>query len=313
MIETLCALPLVSALLSACLPPLPLATGYVVGEYVLVAPVTTARIESLNVAVGERVAAGQVLATIESEDAEIAVASAEAEVHRAEAQLADLQEGSRPEEIAALEAAVASARAKRESSAREADRQERLREQGVISAAQLDSAHSAADIAAAALAEAEARLESARLPAREQQIAAASASVAVAEASLAASRWQLAQRVLHATAAGTIADVLRRAGEVASPSAPVVSLLPDGAVRLRLFVPEADFPALSVGTSLAVTCDGCEALTAHVVWIADHAEFTPPVIFSQDARQKLVFMVEAVPDDPAVLKPGQIVDVDLAP
>lgn len=313
MAEVLCALPFAAALFGFCAPPLPLATGYVEGEFVQVAPLATARIEGLAVRRGDRIEPGQVLAEVEDEDASIAVASAEVAVKRARAELADLQEGSRPEEIAALEAAVTAARAHAERTTREADRQTRLSEQRVTSQAQLEAARGAADMAVAAVAEAEARLETARLPARAQRIAAARAAVTQAEAGLEAGRWQLAQRRLRANAAGTVTDILRHPGEVAGPSAPVLTYLPDGAVKLRVFLPEAALASIAVGTRLAVDCDGCQRIEARVTWIADHAEFTPPVIYSREARQKLVYMVEAIPTANGSLKPGQIVEVRALP
>jgi HlyD family secretion protein len=85
-------------------------------------------------------------------------------------------------------------------------------------------------------------------------------------------------------------------------------------VKLRLYVPEPDLSAVSVGTRLTLTCDGCAGpMAATVTYVSDHAEFTPPVIYSNEARQKLVYLVEARPDDGAGLKPGQIVEVQAAP
>lgn len=313
MVELLCSVPLVSALLGACGPPPPLATGYVEGEFVDIAPLANARIKAVSVARGDRVEPGAVLAEVEDEDARIALASAEAAVHRAAAELADLQEGSRPEEIAALEAAVAAAAANADRSRREADRQARLGAQRVTSQAQLEDARSAADMAEAAVAEAEARLQTARLPARPQRIAAAHAALAGARAAREASGWQLSERQLRARSAGTVTDILRHPGEVAGPAAPVLTYLPHDAVKLRVFLPEAALASVEIGTRLSVTCDGCPTLSAHVTWIAAGPEFTPPVIYSREARQKLVYMVEAGPDVAGLLKPGQIVEVRVAP
>ena len=67
------------------------------------------------------------------------------------------------------------------------------------------------------------------------------------------------------------------------------------------------------GFALGVACDGCPPLSAVVTHVADEAEFTPPVIYSRDARQKLVYRVEARPEGEAELKPGQIVEVRRAP
>ena len=95
----------------------------------------------------------------------------------------------------------------------------------------------------------------------------------------------------------------------------MVALLPDGAVKLRFFVPPSALPRLAPGDTVQVGCDGCpDGLTARVSFVATQAEFTPPVIYSNESRSKLVFMVEARPQGEAVraLRPGQPIDVRLA-
>ena len=167
-----CAVPLLSALFASCAAPLPLATGYVEGEYDLVAPVATARVDKLQVARGDRVAAGAVLVQMEHRDAEIALAQASAGLAQAESQLADLKQGRRPEEIAVLEAALASAKAQEANAQRELDRSQRLSDRGIAPQADLDTARTALDVAQAAVAQAVANLAVAKLPARDDQIAA---------------------------------------------------------------------------------------------------------------------------------------------
>lgn len=97
-----CAVALISALFSACTPLPPFATGYAEGEYVLIAPVSTAQISGLSVARGDHVAAGQGLVAMERQDAEIAVAQPETAAPRAESQLANLRQGKRSEEIGVI-------------------------------------------------------------------------------------------------------------------------------------------------------------------------------------------------------------------
>ena len=94
----------------------------------------------------------------------------------------------------------------------------------------------------------------------------------------------------------------------------MLSVLPDGAFKLRVYVPETALSSIRVGAGLMVRCDGCgEGMRATVSYISPDPEFTPPVIYSLENRQKLVYLVEARPDDDAwALTPGQIVDVDLA-
>lgn len=310
--DFLCTLVLVGSLLPGCAGAPPLATGYVEGDYVALAPPVTARITELRVRRGDRVEAGQGLGAVEMRDAELALAAAEAARARAASQLADLESGARAPEIAAAEAALASARAEAQRAAREAARQEQLARQRTSSQAQLDAARTAAQVAGAAMQAAQARLDLARLPARPDALAAARAALAEAEANRQALAWQVGQRMLTAPATGIVADVLRRPGEMAGPAAPVLVLLPDGATVLRFFVPEAALASLALGTRLEVACDGCKPGRATVSFIADEAEFTPPVIYSRDSRQKLVYRVEARPDPGSDLKPGQIIEIRLA-
>lgn len=313
MADFLCAIPLAASLFAACAAPPPLATGYVEGEYVAVTPLATARIVEVPVRLGERVGKGAVLARVDDADAAIALAAAEAALARAESELANLREGSRTAELAVMEAAAVSARANAARTEKEAARQKRLLRENARSEAQYDAAQAAADMAAAAVTEAEARLAVARLPAREHQIEAARAAVEKARADRDAARWTLDQRRLLAPSGGTVTDIVRHAGEIAGPAMPVLTFLPDGAVKLRLYVAQGDLASIGPDTRLSVSCDGCPPLSAVVTHVADEAEFTPPVIYSREARQKLVYRVEARPDAAARLKPGQIVEVRREP
>ncbi|MCB1381743.1 MAG: HlyD family efflux transporter periplasmic adaptor subunit [Notoacmeibacter sp.] len=309
----LCSLPLLSGFLAACGGSAPLASGYMEGDFVLVAPVETARLESLDVRRGSRVEKGAVLGAMERRDAELELARTRAALAQSQNQLADLKIGKRAEEIAVLEAALNSARVQAGERGRTVQRLADLARRGTIAQSAYDDAVSARDVANAAVAQAEANLSVARLPARPGQIEAAEAAVAQARSAVEAAEWRLGQRVLVAPAAGSVTDIIRNPGELAGPQAPVLSLLPDGAVKLRVYLGEPDMARVHLGTKLVLTCDGCAgAMKAEVSYVAREPEFTPPVIYSLENRQKLVFLVEARPDAAAAsLKPGQIVDVFL--
>jgi len=291
---------------------MPFATGYVEGNYVQIAPVATAQILALTVTSGDRVTSGQPLVELEKRDAEIALAQAEAAMSRADSQLANLRQGKRPEEIRVIEASLASARAQAEEARRTADRLLGLAGRGVATETQRDDAATAAAVAEARVTEIEANLAVAQLPARPDEIAASEAALREATAARDHARWQLEKRDLTAPSGGVVTDIIRRPGEIAVAGQPVLALLPDGAIRLRLYVPEADIARVAPGDRLALSCDGCPpGLAATVSYVADGPEFTPPVIYSVDSRQKLVYLVEATPAEGSGLKPGQIIDVDL--
>ena len=94
--------------------------------------------------------------------------------------------------------------------------------------------------------------------------------------------------------------------------APVVSLLPPQNILVRFFVPEAVLSSVHRGDQLALLCDGCPRdLAATISFVSPQAEYTPPVIYSQSSRAKLVYLIEARPSpvQAALLNPGQPIEV----
>jgi HlyD family secretion protein len=312
-VSLFCSIPFAASLFAACAGPPPLAVGYVEGDFVLLAPIEVAQVQSIAVGRGDRVEAGDTVAEMETDDARIAAAQAEAALAQAQAELANLQIGKRPEEIAVLEAMVRSAEAEAEENRRVLARARDLLKRGTASQAAFDEAQTAVEVGEARINQARANLAVARLPARPEEIKAAENQVKQATAELDQARWRLAKRALTAPASGRIDDVIRNPGDLAGPSAPVISMLPDGAVKLSLFVPETSFSSVAVGKLLNVHCDGCpDGLQARISYVSPDPEFTPPVIYSLETRQKLVYLVEARPvGDKSRLQPGQIVDVEL--
>jgi HlyD family secretion protein len=310
-----CAIPLIASLFSVCADDgPPRAVGYVESEHVLLAPNATAQLLALNVRRGDAVTSGMVLARMEDADAKIAVEQAKASLAQAQAQLADLREGKRPEEIGVLEATLNSATAQAREAERVANRLLGLSKRGIASAADLDSANTNLETTRAMVGQANANLAVARLPARAQTIAAAEQQVKGAKASLDAAEWHLAQRTIISPAQGVVSDIIRNPGDIVGPQAPVLDILPDGAVKIRLYFPEKELAKIKPGTSLVIHCDGCpKGLEADVSYISDEPEFTPPVIYSLENRQKLVFLIEAQEKGGGnILKPGQIVDASIA-
>lgn len=314
MMELICALPVLASLFGACEPSPGIAVGYVEGEYVLITPIEAAQIETVEVERGDSVETGEVMARLERRDAEIAVAQARAALAQAESQVADLMVGKRPEEIAAIRASLNSARAQAVEARRVLDRQKDLLDQGITSQANYDTAETSLELANAKVTELEANLTVAQLPARPDTIAAARAAVEQARAAHENAKWRLGKRTVQSPVDGRVFDIIRNPGETAGPQAPIVSILPAGATKLRLYIPEPALADIAIGTKLSVRCDGCDPdMHATVYYIADEPEFTPPVIYSLDNRQKLEYLVEALPDPTArALKPGQIVDAYLA-
>ena len=140
----------------------------------------------------------------------------------------------------------------------------------------------------------------------------AEAALRQAQANLAWSETRVGRRSAYSPADGTIEQVYYRVGETVSAGKPVVALLPPKNLKMRFFVPEPVLPKIKYGESVAISCDGCEkGLTAKISFIARSAEYTPPVIYSLDERSKLVYLVEARPDQPEKFRVGQPITVTL--
>jgi HlyD family secretion protein len=293
----------------------PSAQGYVEGEFVRVAAQSSGTLERLLVARGDQVREGDLLFALEATDERAAREQAAADLRAAEARLADLRKGKRQPEIEVIAAQKAQAEAMRDLSAIQLRRQQQLVGTSAASKEQLDSARASYERDVARVNELAAQLEVARLAARSDEIDAAEAAVAAAKAALARAEWQLDQRQGKAPAAAEVTDTLYRPGEYVTLGAPIVELLPPANVKLRFFVPEPLLGGLAVGDEVTFDCDGCPPkLGARISFIAPEAEYTPPVIYSRESRDKLVYLVEAAPDAGAPrLHPGQPVDVRLAP
>lgn len=289
--------------------------GYLEGEYVYVAPALAGRVESLAVTKGASVTAGAPLFALER-DAELATErEARGRLAQAKARLEDLKKGQRPSERAAVEARVAQARTAAELAGREFTRSTALHRQNVISEDELDRARLSERRAREAVAELEAQLATAELGARSDAITAAEAEVATAVAALERADWSVAQKELRAPADALVFDTIFRAGEFVAAGQPVISLLPPANIRARFYVAETAVANWRLGQRVNVRIDGVAApVEARVTFVSPQAEFTPPVIYSREARAKLVFRLEAsfAPADGAKLHPGQPVEVTAA-
>jgi HlyD family secretion protein len=261
--------------------------GYGEGQYVYVSSLDPGRIEALYVAEGDSVEAGAVLARLDAGRAADSAASANAQAAAA----AVRSTGALADAVRRADADAALAHAN-------LVRAQALFARGFVAKARIDADAAAARAADAAAAQARA----------EQRAAGGETRAAAAEARLA--RTRVADMALAAPAAGRIERIFHRPGEVVAAGTPVLELLPPANMKIRFFAPQAMLSRLKPGTRLAVSCDGCAAnLQARVSFVAREPQFTPPVIYSLDERDRLVFLVEAIPDDPAAIRPGQPVDI----
>lgn len=138
------------------------------------------------------------------------------------------------------------------------------------------------------------------------------------EAGAASAATGLAQERLSDTSgaapvAGVIQQIYHRPGEVVAAGQPVAALLAPSNMKVRFFAPQDMLARLPVGTRVNVSCDDCgEPVVAIVSFVAAEPQFTPPVIYSMEQREKLVFLIEARLENVSAIRPGMPVDIRIA-
>lgn len=302
------------------------ASGYVEATDVRVAPQVGGRLIEVAFAEGDRVAAGALLAKLDTADVEIALRRAQAERDQAVAALELLRAGSRPEDIRQARAQAESAQAdvqaaesERQAASADLQRFEALLQSNSGSRKQRDDAATRRDVAAArvdaarerarAAAEGVARL---RAGARPEEMAGARARVAAADAQIAALQKNIADAVLTSPVAGIVTAKLADAGETLAPRSPVAAITDLDHAWANVYVDEPVVPRLRLGQPVTLVTDSGQRLEGKITFISPKAEFTPRNVQTAAERSKLVYRIKvSVDNHEGILKPGMPVEAEL--
>ncbi len=286
--------------------------GYTVGDFVYISSPFGGRLEKLTVNPGDNVKVGVPLFDLDSEN-EVAIRLENlAKLENARSTSNNLGKGKRVDEIKVIEAQLAQAEAAESYAIATLRRSQQTFEIGGLSKAELEIVINNEEQASKRVEELKASLSVARLPSRVDEILAAQASATAAKNTLKQSEWQLAQKHQSSPVDGLVYELFFRVGEYVSPAQPVLSILPPKNIKIRFFVPEADLTNVKLGQTVKVNCDGCgKDIQAKISRVSSQAEFTPPVIFSNSQRSKLMFLIEAYPspEEAVRLRPGQPIEV----
>ncbi len=288
--------------------------GYIEGDFIYISSPLGGTLERLHVGKGESVKAGQPLFELENGLEAATVKEAEELLRQAENRLADLGKGRRPSEVAAIRARLRQTEAAYSLARDEYQRRDKLFSENTISEEERDQSKSQYTQTGQKVREITAELETALLGGRTDEIGAAEAAMEASRAKLEQAQWNLDQKKRTTPQDALVHDTIFDQGEWVPAGRPVVALLPAKMVKARFFVPETVVGTLSLGQKALITFDGGKApVGASISYISDRAEYTPPVIYSSQSRTKLVFMIEARPDEKqaSMLHPGQPVDISL--
>ena len=260
---------------------------------------------------GEMVRTGQVVARLEVDELGEERSNRAAEMRAAQAALADLQAGSRREEIMQAEAVLSRLKADDERQARDLARAEALYAGDIIPMRELDAARTGRDGSAAAVREAEERLRLVRIGPRPDAVRQAQAKTEAAAAGLALADTRLSQGTLTAPLAGLVLAKHAEPGEMLAPGAPVLTIGNMDEVWLRAYIPETELGRVKVGQLARITVDSWPGRTfeGRISFVSPEAEFTPKNVQTEKERVKLVYRIKITLPNPRMeLKPGMPAD-----
>ena len=262
---------------------------------------------------GDRVAAGERLGALDGQPFRDALAVADASVAIAEAELAKLRAGLRPQEITQARQALKQAQALAMDAEANFSRQHELLASGASSQRTVDAARTARDRAAAGVAAARAALSQAQEGFRQEDIDAGEARLAAAQAARAQATTALADTELFAPTQGTVIVRVREPGSMVASQSPIYRLSLDSPVYVRAYVGETDLGRIAPGTRVRVRTDSSDRIYGgQIGFISPRAEFTPKAVETTDLRTDLVYRLRIVLEDgDAALRQGMPVTIDL--
>ena len=273
------------------------------------------RIADIRVDEGALVHAGELIASLDAEPLQHAVASAEASVAALGAHAAMLHQGYRSEDVEQAKARVESARAALKEAEEQLERQRAMVPGGAAPQRTLDAAQSGRDQAAAQMKSAQENLRELTAGYRKEEIAEADGQLRQAQAGLETARLNLRDAQLTAPSDGVILTRAVEKGSMVAAGTPGFSLTLTSPVWARAYVNETELGRFNSGTKVTLTTDLHPDKPYHGVvgFVSPTSEFTPKSVETADLRTSLVYRLRIVVADPdAQLRQGMPVTVRLA-
>lgn len=286
--------------------------GYIEGENIYLASPYSGTLKKLYVKRGEQVKSGQLLFQLDEEPQSLIIKQAQGELLQAQNTLSDLEKPKRTPEIEAIKAQIEQTKSQIELAAIRVSRYTQLYAKNAVDKDSLDAAEANYKQLVQLKSQYESNLELARLGSRDEQIKAQAAQVLALNAKLNEAQWELMQKRIVAPTSGIIYDTYFRVGEFVGTQQSVLSLLSPENTFIEFFIPAEGLIELKLGEKITFICYGCtDSSTAFISYISPEAEYIPPLVYSRENNQKLVFRIKARMEKGTPFKPGQPVSVFL--
>lgn len=286
--------------------------GYIDGKYTFLASAVGGKLIKLPVDRGDQVKIGQLIFSLDPEPEHSLLLKAQNQLLHDQQIFEDLQKGQRETIITAIEAQKSQVASNLSLAAITLARYQKLYKTGSIDKATLDQATTDHQALTERLQEMESNLNEAKLGARENLITAQQALIEADKNVVNQAQWSFDQKTIKTPINAVVFDTLHQTGEYISSGQAVVVLLPKETLKVVFFVPEQYLSTLKRGENIEFDCDSCtQNYKATINFISPNTEYTPPIIFSKDSRDKLVYRIEALiePQAAAKFNTGQPVDV----
>lgn len=291
------------------------ALGYIDGKYIYLSSSVGGVLDHRWVRRGDQVKANQALYALDPNPEQSELAQADSQLTEAQQKLEDLMRGQRVTVLEQIIAQRQAAKANLVLTQANLKRYHQLYLDNAVGKAEYESRLADYRSAKESYKQQEANLAENKLGARRHQILAQAAAVDAEKANIKRLKWALSQKTMHANKAGLVFDTFYREGEYVPAGQAVLALLPPKNIRVKFFVSETELSQIKISQPITFTCDGCKASGhATIYYISPSAEYTPPVIYSQDTRVKLVYRIEAgmSPEEATHFHPGQPIVVYLS-
>jgi len=286
-------------------PSLIVASGHVEATDVRISTKVGGKLESFPIREGDRVAAGQELARIDTTDIALALDQVRADRGQADAELRLRVAGSRKEDVAAAEAQVSLGESDLAGAQKDLDRLQGLLDSGSGTTKSRDDALTRRDGARARLDAARETLLKLRAGSRPEEIDAARARLAASDARIAQIEQQRKDAVTASPLAGVVTEKIAEQGELLPAGARLCVITDLGDAWLTVYVVETDLARIRIGQDSEVATDDGQSRKGKVTFIASQAEFTPKNVQTRDERVKLVYRVKVgLENSDGLFKPG---------
>lgn len=306
-----------AALVSGCKPQTETSQlpGYIEADLTSVASPVAGILAQLTIKEGQSVKSGEKLYLLESNREQAQLAEAQARREQAESQSRNVSKGARQDELDSLRARLRYTKAQLAQAQTQLKKTEALLKRNFISEAQVEADRTNVQLAQAQVEEARASLRAAKTGGRDDEREAARAQASAASAGVEQVRWLLQQKQVIAPVDGVVQEIFVRQGEFAQVGATVLSILQKDSLRVRFFVPNDLRSRFMPGSSFQVKVSGCEQpLTARTTRVSARPEYTNPLMFGPELRDRLSFLTEGRIDagSQCSVPPGTPVGVILA-